>query len=64
METMIDPNKIVQGDCLYWEDPDNSSCSKFFVVKSIRYNEDSKMITIETDEGDVFDCFAEELSSI
>ena len=61
---MIDPKKIVQGDCLHWEDPADDTCSEDLVVESVKYNEDSDMITIQTDVGTVLHAFAEELSYI
>lgn len=58
--------KLHSGDEVFWNDPDDGECSRDFVIGSIKCHLESGErdfpVTIYTQEGDVVECFASELS--
>ena len=47
------------GAEVYWRDPDNGECSRYFTIQSIRLLGEVAQIT--TKDGDSIECFLSEL---
>lgn len=51
---------LKHGDEVYWTDPDEGACSRYFTIRSIYISGD--IVTITDIDGSDIECFAEELS--
>lgn len=58
--TEQDIKKLQHGDEVYWTDPDDGLCSRYYVIQSIECI--GGIVTIETKDGDSLECWARELS--
>jgi hypothetical protein len=62
--TLVEVQKLKTGDHIFWNDPDDGSCSRSFVVASIgiRAEEDGDVLLSLTDpDGDELECLAVEI---
>lgn len=57
--TMRQVRKLHQGDEVFWEDPDEGTCSKTIVIKEISIKGD--IVSITGRDGADLECFAREL---
>lgn len=57
----LDVHSLREGDEVYWNDPDNGECSRYFTIRTIRIGEDGAIKIIATD-GSELECFAWELA--
>ncbi|MHC4121679.1 MAG: hypothetical protein ACYSWO_29755 [Planctomycetota bacterium] len=48
------------GDEVYWDDPDNGTCSRTIVIADITVN--GEIVSITGQDGSELECFASELS--
>ena len=51
--------KLHQGDQVYWEDPDEGSCSRLLAIQTIEVN--GNIVTIMEPDGSVVEAYAREL---
>jgi hypothetical protein len=51
--------KLKKGDKVYWNDPDEGACSRFYLIKNITIRPD--LVRIEDEDGSVLECPIEEL---
>ncbi len=51
--------ELTKGDRVYWTDPDNGECSRYYVIKSITI--DGEVVTIQEPDGSYLECFSSEL---
>jgi hypothetical protein len=49
------------GDEVYWTDPDEGLCSRYYNIKAIYWANDD-VICIEDEDGSYLECFAHELT--
>ena len=63
MMTAAQVDALKPGDVVVWNDPDDGHglCTRAYTIKTVWYNIDTDIITIETPEGDVLEAFAEEI---
>jgi len=54
--------KLHTGDQVYWNDPDNGACSRFYKIQTIEVDARSGVVTIQEPDGSVLECYARELS--
>jgi hypothetical protein len=52
--------KLHPGDEVFWNDPDEGTCSRIYKIRLIEVN--GNVVTIEDVDGSVLECFARELS--
>jgi hypothetical protein len=55
-----DAKKLAPGDEVYWNDPDEGICSRFYIISKIEI--EGNVISITSDDGNYLDCFVWELS--
>ena len=57
----LDEVKLLQrGDQVFWRDPDNDICSRYYHILEIHWRED-EMVSITDILGDELQCLAQEL---
>lgn len=59
---MRELNKLKPGDRVYWNDPDQGVCSRFYLIKNIEVTDDSDDVCIEEPDGSFLECYSHELS--
>lgn len=55
-----DAIKLAPGDEVYWNDPDDGICSRFYYISEIDIEDG--VIKISTKDGNYLECWASELS--
>lgn len=61
--TIEEVRRLHRGDEVWWEDPDNGTCSRHYKILTIEVPEHEEgVITIEDEDGSVLECYADELS--
>ena len=58
--TIQDAIKLAPGDEVYWNDPDDGVCSRFYIISKIEI--EGNVIKITAKDGNYLECFARELS--
>ena len=62
--TFEEAKQLRPGDKVYWNDPDNSACSRYLTIKTINVYPDEGPVTVVSimePDGDVVVCFLKEL---
>jgi len=62
--TYKEAKRLRPGDKVYWNDPDNGTCSRYLTIKSINVYQDNGLdttVSIMEPDGDVVVCFLKEL---
>ena len=55
-----DIKKLHKGDEVYWNDPDEGTCSRMLHILSIKFTPPN-VVYIEESDGSVVECYAREL---
>jgi len=53
-------NKLHNGDQIFWKDPDNNNCSRYYTIRNIFIK--GNIICITDIDGSYLECFAHELN--
>jgi hypothetical protein len=56
-----DAKELHSGDEVYWNDPDDGLCSRYYTIQTVRVREGG-LIQIQDKDGSSLECFAAELS--
>ena len=56
---MKDIKKLLPGDEITWNDPDDGICSGTYTINTIKIKND--IVCIDTTDGSYIECFAREL---
>lgn len=59
----MDLNQVSElhpGDEVFWNDPDEGSCSRIIKIQSIRVN--GEIVILTDEDGSTLECFADELA--
>jgi len=60
--TKANARKLRPGDQVYWNDPDNDACSRYYTIATIEVDMHSGMVKISEKDGSYLECWARELS--
>jgi hypothetical protein len=58
--TLDDVKQLVNGDDVFWNDPDDGACSRVVTIGTLTVN--GEVVCIRAKDGDYLECFAHELS--
>lgn len=58
--TLKEAKQLKAGDVVWWDDPDEGTCSRLYYIKAVAVNGD--IVSIEDRDGGFVECYARELS--
>jgi len=59
--TYLQLSKLHPGDEIYWNDPDEGTCSRYYKIKNIELVPESQVALIQDEDGSYLECYFREL---
>jgi hypothetical protein len=56
-----DVRKLHSGDQVYWNDPDDGTCSRVYQIQTIEVDPETGVVVIQEPDGSMLECYAREL---